>query len=139
LSETFFSKLNNVWNIRLARLKWNTLYIYVYIYDYVRVIFCIFPNLIFCKRNNTKIIFLIIFYILLLLFTFVSNSNFTKKRRIHVWTHLYNYICLYIYIFFLGLQKKDQRFAFRTKVNFFVYRLCICNSVQRTLERTTSI
>ena len=26
LSETFFSKLNSVWNIRLARLKWNTLY-----------------------------------------------------------------------------------------------------------------
>jgi len=33
---------------------------------------------------------------------FVSNSNFTKKRRIyeHIWTYfVYNYICLYIFIY----------------------------------------
>jgi len=41
---------------------------------------------------------------LLLLFFFLSNSNFTKERRIyeHIWTYfVYNYIYLYMFIYIL--------------------------------------
>jgi len=39
-------------------------------------------NLTFYKRNNAKIIFLIIFCFLIIIFL-VSNSNFAKERRIY--------------------------------------------------------
>jgi len=45
--------------------------------------FLISLSLTFCKKNDAKIIILIIFYVfLLLLLFFVSNSNFTKERRL---------------------------------------------------------
>jgi len=46
--------------------------------------FLFFLNLTFYKRNNAKIILLIIFCFFIIIIVFlVSNSNFTKERRIY--------------------------------------------------------
>jgi len=58
---------------------------------------------LFVKKNYAKIIFLIFFFlIIIIIFFLVSNSNFTKERRIdeHIWTHfVHKYIYLYIFIY----------------------------------------
>jgi len=56
----------------------------------------------FCKRNNAKIIFLIIFYVSsLLFFLYQTLQNFTKERIYkYIRTYFaYNYICLYMFIY----------------------------------------
>jgi len=50
-------------------------------------------------------------YIIIIIF--VSNSNFTKERRIyeHICTYfVYNYICLYIYLYIFLYEKFFSRY-----------------------------
>jgi len=61
----------------------------------IYIFFLIFSNLTFCKRNYAKII-LIIF--LFSNFFLISNSNFTKEKRIDKHGHIF-YISIYVYIY----------------------------------------
>jgi len=62
--------------------------------------FFLFLNLTFCKKNNAKIIHLINFYVLIIILSFfVSNSNFTKQKRI------YKYIYINIWTYFVYNQE----------------------------------
>jgi len=83
------------------------LFIYIIIYNSLYIIiyeqfFLIFFNLTFCKKkDNAKIIILIIFLMFSHYYFSYIKHNLTKERRIykHVWTYfVYNYICLYIFI-----------------------------------------
>jgi len=49
LKKIKFEKITKITHIK----SYIYIYIYIYIYDYIRVIFCIPPNLIFGKKNNT--------------------------------------------------------------------------------------
>jgi len=74
--------------------------------------------LLFCKRNNAKIIFLIIFcshyYIIIFL---ILNSKFTKQENIYghisyifIYIFIYVYIYLYIFLydkFFYHIKRKN--------------------------------
>jgi len=68
--------------------------------NYIWAIVSYFSNLIFCKKNDAKIIFLIIFYVFSLLLLFLYQSNFTKERKVYEhFIIIYVYTCLYIYLY----------------------------------------
>jgi len=94
--------------------------------------FLIPSNLIICKRNNAKMILLIIFFL-------VSNSNFTKERIYeHIWTYfiyiiyiyIYNYIRLnmFIYIYIYSYMKNFLPGTF-TIIYLFVCKFCFVFTV----------
>jgi len=110
----------------------------------------------FCKRNDAKIIFLIIFYFLIIFFL-VSNS-FTKEKRIYVHI-LYIIIYVYIYLYTFLYEKffsRESMYVMRgqrtlsgyvqfhsQRVCFVFYEICICfdraNILQIYHEKRTII
>jgi len=85
--------------IKFEEIK-NCLYIIVYNDLYIikyEQFFLISSNLIICKRNDAKIILLIFCFLIIIIFL-ISNSNFTKERKMNLYGHI-SYIIIYVYIY----------------------------------------
>jgi len=125
LFEKFFNKIIDSRDNRPYQKKKLLIYNYIHIMIFLNLIvylqyFLIPSYLIFHKKYNAKMIFLIIFCFLIIIIFLVLNSNFTKEGRTYlnicgdICLYMFIYIFIYLYIF---LHKK---FFIRLFVSFLV-------------------